>query len=164
MWGEIALTFGTCAISALIPVISAELYLLGMAALTTAPCIWVLAAAAATGQITGKLAYYYAGRGMLRLPWRPARGRWAVRWQRRLARWRAAAETRSGWTTASVGTSAVLGIPPLGAMSVFAGCARLPVAMFAGIGVAGRYARFSLILALPGLLARLFDWRLPALS
>src|SRR2546428_1303196 len=66
MW--LLISVGVAFASALLPIISVEIFLIGL--VTHRPGIpWVaLGAAIAVGQIAGKLIYYFAARGSLPLP------------------------------------------------------------------------------------------------
>lgn len=143
-------TFGYCVVSALLPFVNAEVYLLGIAALTRPPNIWLLAGTAAVGQMIGKIPYYYAGRGALSLPRvlrrEPKPGRWSARFER----WRTKAEDRPLFAAGLLLLSAFVGLPPFAAVVVLAGVVRVPLWLFLATGIAGRYARFACLLALPG--------------
>jgi membrane protein YqaA with SNARE-associated domain len=133
-------TFGYCVASGFVPVLCAELFLIGVAAVTPAPLLGPLAVLAALGQMIGKSGMYLAGAGVLALP--------LGRFQEKLA----AAERRvHAWKSRDllVLVSAFAGIPPLFAMSVLAGTLRFPFARFAAAGFAGRLLRFGLVLAVP---------------
>lgn len=144
-------TFGYCIISALVPLVNAEAYLLGVAALTHAPNVWTLAGCAAGGQMVGKVVYYLAGRGAVRLPRMMRRKQRPGRWAARLERWRERAEERPVYAAGLVLLSAFVGLPPFAAISVLAGVVRLPAWLFVPLGLAGRYGRFAALLAIPGL-------------
>jgi membrane protein YqaA with SNARE-associated domain len=149
----IALTIGVCLLSALIPVVNAEIYLVAL--VTQQPQLpwWLVGLAAAAGQMIGKLLFYYAGRGVLRLPRRlqrlsewERRGRWAGR----LKRFQETCQDRPIWTAGVLLVSAGLGVPPFAAMAVVAGIAQVDVRVFAATGLVGRFIRFGAIAAFPG--------------
>ncbi|MDQ3152742.1 MAG: hypothetical protein M3R63_13820 [Actinomycetota bacterium] len=151
----IALTFAYSVASALVPVVNAELYLVGLMTQRPELAWWLVGLAAAAGQMLGKLVYYYAGRGTLQLPARLRRkadkgteGRWS-RW---LARFRATCRQRPVWTAGVLFTSASVGLPPFLAVAVLAGVAEIRVAVFLTTGLTGRFVRFGAIAASPGLL------------
>jgi len=151
----IGLTFGYALVSALVPVVNAELYLVGLMAGQPQLAWWLVGLAAAAGQMVGKLAYYYAGRGTLALParWRRRSERHSTgRWSRRLARFQQTCRHRPWWTAGVLLTSSVLGVPPYLAIAVLAGMGRVPLPMFLVTGLIGRFARFGAIAASPGLL------------
>lgn len=156
----IALTLGISLISALLPVVNAELYLIALVTQQPQLAWWLVGLAAAVGQLIGKLAFFYLGRGSVRLParWRrlhhaadPQRHR---RWSGRLARFRQTCRDRPVWTAAVLLTAAAVGLPPLAATSFAAGVAGISVRLFVLTGLIGRFARFGAIAASPGLLAQ----------
>lgn len=142
-------TFAYCIVSALLPFVNAEAYLVGVAALTRPPSVWLLALVAAAGQMVGKLLFYYAGRGALRLPRLLQRKQKQGRWAARLRGWRQRAEAKPLFGAGLVLVSALAGLPPFAAVSVLAGVVRLPVWVFAPLGLAGRYGRFLVLLLAP---------------
>ena len=148
MW-ELAAAFGYCALSAVVMVLPAELYLLGAAALTDSADIW-LALAGAVGQVAGKMLSYLVGRGVLntaRLRSR-AKGRWVER-MTRVEEWCAAHE----WGPAAVTfVSAFSGLPPYALVAVLAGSLRMPWWLFAGVSLVGRFLRFWAVVSIPHLL------------
>lgn len=149
----IALTAGVCLVSALLPVVNAEIFLVGL--VTQQPQLpwWLVGLAAAVGQLAGKLVFYYAGRGSLRLPARlrrasARRGRWSA-W---LARFQQTCRNRPGWTAGVLVIAAAIGLPPFAATSFVAGVGRVPLGVFLATGLVGRFARFGAIAAAPTLL------------
>lgn len=143
-------TFGFCLLSAFFPPANAEGYLLIAAARTDTPLV-LLALAAATGQVLGKMAFYLVGYGVVKTPWlqrRAAkRGRF-VRWMERLSVWCA---DHPWGAVGVVALSAGVGMPPIAATSVLAGSLRMPWWLFGLTAWAGRFARFLLVLNIPGL-------------
>lgn len=143
-------TFGFCLLSAFFPPANAEGYLLIVAARTDTPLV-VVALAAATGQVLGKMAFYLVGFGVVQTPWlkrRAARRGRLVRWMERLSRW--CTEHPLG-AVGVVALSAGVGIPPIAATSVLAGSLRMPWWLFALTAWVGRFGRFLLVLHVPGL-------------
>ncbi|WP_022916946.1 YqaA family protein [Ruania albidiflava] len=148
MW-ELAAAFGYCALSAVVMVLPAELYLLGAAAWTDVPGIW-LALAGAVGQVAGKMLSYLVGRGVLsteRLRTR-TQGRWVQR-MTRVEDWC----SEHGWGPAAVTfVSAFSGLPPYALVAVLAGALRMPWWLFAAVSVLGRFLRFWAVVTIPHLL------------
>ncbi|KWX00699.1 hypothetical protein C3Y87_16705 [Carbonactinospora thermoautotrophica] len=149
--GRLALTYGFCVGSAVVPALNAEAYLLALGSLADGPLLWLHALAAAVGQMTGKMLFYAIGRGALSLPRlrrkTTARGRWAAR----IERWQDWAR-RHAWGPAAVSLlSASVGLPPFALWSALAGTLRMQWWSFLLCGLAGRYARFAVVLAAPGL-------------
>lgn len=137
-----AVTFLLAFASGLVPfVINTELYLLGVALLTDASPVAIVALATG-GQMLGKFAVYQAGRGSLRFPWirRRAASGAAMAFAHRPA---AALEVLC--------VSAVAGVPPFYAVSFVCGVLRLPLAAFLAIGTAGRIIRFTAVFLFPAL-------------
>ena len=137
-----AATFGFAFVSGIIPfVLNIELYLLAVAALTSAPAPAIVGLATA-GQTLAKIILYFAGKGALNLTW-----------IKRAAASKAmgAFEKRPGSGLGIVAVSSVLGIPPLYAVSLVAGTLRLPFAAFAALIIVGRTIRFGAVYLAPGL-------------
>ena len=169
MLAWLGITGGVAFGSAVFPLISVELFLVGLVSdhhhHPPMSC-WLLGAVVALGQVAGKLVYFYASRGAVALPafMRPntsaaqRRTRWrvAVHWA---SRWfgvlRAKCERHPGWLLGTTGISAVTGIPPFMAMTMLAGVARMPVGAFLCTTLLGRFLRFSAIAAAPALVLRL---------
>ena len=147
-------TFGVCLLSALVPVVNAEVALVAIALVSPVPPL-VLALVAGLGQMVGKMLFYLLGRGALDPErwrrWRregTASGRWAA-WTARTRAW----AQRHAWGPAVLtGVSAFSGLPPFAVVSVLAGTLRMRWWVFASVGYAGRSARFLLVLLAPGLL------------
>lgn len=164
----LCVTFGVSVGSALLPIISVEVFVVGM--VSSQPELpWLgIAAVVAVGQIIGKLPYFLAARGYIHLPdflhrraprIRPPserRERWKVR-TKRIRGWILALRERCHqhphWMAGTYGISSVLGLPPFMAMTVLAGLARMSMSLFVGAGLLGRFARFSALAASPGLFA-----------
>ncbi|MPY78608.1 MAG: hypothetical protein GEV04_08945 [Actinophytocola sp.] len=168
----LGVTFGIAFGSAIVPVISIEVFVLGMASAESAPHWALIGAVVALGQLTGKMPYYLAARGSIRLPsWlhrtqnnRPAsprRERFRLR-TKRIKMWfetlRERCHRHPHWMAGTLGCSAVIGMPPFMGMAVIAGLARLRLSMFLGIGMVGRFARFGALAASPALFASWFHF------
>jgi membrane protein YqaA with SNARE-associated domain len=150
--------------SALIPLISTEVFVIALITREpNLPCL-ALGAVVAVSQIAGKLFYYLAARGTLRLPSfmhrepRPLTER-RLRWQQRTKRMRAwldriteKCHRHPHWMTGTYGVSAVVGLPPFMATTVLAGLARMPMVTFLTAGLVGRWIRFTLLAMSPALL------------
>jgi membrane protein YqaA with SNARE-associated domain len=163
----LCVTLGVAFGSALLPLVSIEIFLVGLA--MQEPHIpWLaLGAVVAVGQVGGKLLYYYAAKGQLHLPhWlhrrrepKPPTAR-RVRWQLRTKRLRGWIESlrekchrHPRWMVGTYGVSSVLGLPPFMATSVLAGMVRMSLSAFVGAGLVGRFIRFSAVAASPALFA-----------
>ncbi|RSM36723.1 hypothetical protein DMA12_39230 [Amycolatopsis balhimycina DSM 5908] len=164
----ILLTLGVAFGSAIVPLINAEVFLLGLCA--SQPGLhWLwLGAAVAVGQIAGKTLYYLAARGTIKLPkplhdrlhrerpMTPRRVRWQLR-TKRIRGWverlRERCHRHPHWMAGTYGVSSLVGLPPFMATSVLAGLVRMRLATFLTTGLAGRWIRFSLIAASPAMFA-----------
>ena len=168
MFGWLCVTFGVAFGSALLPVFSIEVFVLGL--VTNEPSVHWLAigAVVAVGQVAGKLLYYLAARGSIRLPKflhdrlhrerppSPRRERWHMR-TKRIRGWIDALRERCRrhphWMTGTYGLSSIVGMPPFMATTVLAGLVRMSISTFLAAGLAGRFVRFSALAASPALFA-----------
>lgn len=136
----VALAYG--AMSALVPVVNAEAYALVAAGRSVTPVALLVVVGLACGQTAGKLVLFEAarqGRGRV-----VRRGDKVARWAPRIAH--ALRSRRTGHPL--VLSAAVLGLPPLAAVSLAAGAAGQRRWEFALLCLVGRAARFA-ALALP---------------
>jgi membrane protein YqaA with SNARE-associated domain len=143
-------TFAVSLLSGLVPVVSVEVYLGGVAAATDAAGSPVLLAAlalvAGVGQTVAKVAWYLlAARSMAsrRLQRKLSQERWRLAYER----WHARISGRPVLTTAVLLASACLGFPPLMIIAVVAGSLRVPLAIYVPTVLVGRTVRFWLLLA-----------------
>ena len=136
-------TLGVAVVSAVIPVINIELYLLGAAALAPASMAVPLVLAASIGQLIGKVAVYFAAAGALRLPGKRLRGA--------LEGINTTLRERPRMANALVFASAATALPPFFVVTVAAGAARMNLPAFVVFGFLGRVIRFTVIVALPHL-------------
>ena len=142
--GWLLSTFGYCILSALVPLFNAEVALTALAA-TESPPLWPLAVVAASGQMVGKVVYYFVGRSSLEWRWIKARTE-SPRFQAGLARWRGRLADRPIVSASLVFLSACLGLPPFAVVAVAAGTLRMSLPTFVVVGFAGRLLRFASIL------------------
>lgn len=155
--GLLSTTFGVSVASALLPLISVELFAVGLVLKEPDIPWWVLALVIATGQIAGKLLHYYAARGVIRLPKflrrekkeRDSKGRWRT-W---LESFRENCRNRPVWAGAILLISALASLPPFAAVAIVAGWAQVPVSTFLITGFVGRFARFGALAAAPAAMA-----------
>ncbi|HEX2132125.1 MAG TPA: hypothetical protein VHH15_11245 [Actinophytocola sp.] len=165
----LCVTLGVAFGSALMPLVSVEVFLVGLA-LQEPHIPWLaLGAVVAVGQVGGKLVYYYAARGQLHLPQWMHRRRYRreramtarrIRWELRTKRIRGWVEAlrekcqrHPRWMVGTYGVSSLLGLPPYMATAVLAGMARMSLSAFVSAGLVGRFIRFSAIAASPALVA-----------
>jgi membrane protein YqaA with SNARE-associated domain len=168
MLGWFCLTLGVAFGSALIPVISIEVFVLGLMSSEPGAQWFLVGAAVAIGQIAGKLLYYLAARGSIKLPpvlhdrlhrQRPPtrrRERWRARtkWLRaKVEAVRERCHRHPKWMAGTYGLSSVVGLPPFMATTVLAGLADMRMSTFVTAGLAGRFVRYSVLAACPALFA-----------
>jgi membrane protein YqaA with SNARE-associated domain len=144
-------TFGFALLSALVPVLNVEAYLLAAAVTSDAPAA-LLAAVAAAGQMGGKMLYYLMGRGVIDVARLRRRSTAKGRWAQRMDAVRAWCERHTWGSVGLTLVSAFVGLPPFAVVSVLAGSLRMPWVLFLVAGLVGRYGRFLAILLAPGLL------------
>jgi membrane protein YqaA with SNARE-associated domain len=135
-------TFLYCVASGLVPILNAEIFLVGVAAISPDKSVAAVAILGALGQMIAKSGMYLGGRGMLKLPLGKRRADLdAV--QARIERWRS--------KDLLVFVSASVGLPPFFAVSIFAGTLRFPFVRFMLAGFLGRLLRFGLVVAVPAI-------------
>jgi membrane protein YqaA with SNARE-associated domain len=134
------LALGGAVVSALVPLLNAELLLVGLR-LTTPAAAPLLVVVVAVGQMIGKCALFLtAGRA--------ARGALAPK----LARWGLDGRTRCVGAPMLVASAAV-GLPPFYLMAVAAPVLGIRLRTFALVGLVGRIIRFAAVLAVPAAVA-----------
>lgn len=164
MLGWLFVALGVAFGSAVFPLMSIEVFVIGL--VSSEPTVpWLaIGAVVATGQVAGKLVYYLGARGSIRLPQmlhnrlhrqRPPSAR-RERWRARTKLVRAKIEAvrerchrHPHWMTGTYGVSSILGMPPLMATTVLAGLARMRMSLFLTAGFLGRFIRFSALAAAP---------------
>lgn len=146
--GTVLATFGFCVLSAVIPFLNAELYLLAASALAPRSMAVALVVAASLGQMAGKTVMYFAGRGAVRLPGARLR-RMVAAAQARYAQHDTRGREAVGG--AMILVSAFVGLPPFYVVSVACGMLRVPFVQFFALGLVGRLARFGVIVLAPQL-------------
>ncbi|HEX6041391.1 YqaA family protein [Longimicrobium sp.] len=136
-------TFGVAVLSAVIPLINIEIYLLGASALAPREMVIPLVIAGTLGQVIGKIALYYAGSGALKIP--------GKRLQAALQKMNTQMQERPRMGGALVFVSATLGLPPYYVVTLAAGAAKMNLPMFLGVSLIGRLIRFAIVVAVPQL-------------
>lgn len=169
MW--LLVTLGVSTAAALFPPLSVELFTVGLVLKHPEIPWWLLGLVIAIGQFGGKLVYFYAGRGQIRLPRFLHRKATAAtqespppppptglrRYWHRFYLW-----VRAGWIWlrdkchkhpyvlfGATASSSLIGLPPFAATTVLAGLAGLSLRDFALACIPGRFIRFSLLAASP---------------
>jgi membrane protein YqaA with SNARE-associated domain len=135
-------SFAICGLGALLPFVNTEVYLIGAAALVPRALWPPLVVAGTVGAMAGKVLLYYAGRGMVKLPWRRA--------QRGLASMQERMEARPTVGKLLYSVSAVVGLPPFYVTTLAAGAVGMNFVFFLVVGFIGRLIRFAIVVALPG--------------
>jgi membrane protein YqaA with SNARE-associated domain len=103
-----------------------------------------LVLAATAGQMVGKSAMYFAGRGVVRLP--------GERMHRLVAKAEAWGRNRPGVEGSLVFVSASTGFPPFYVTAIACGMLKVPFGPFFWLGFLGRLARFTVVVVIPQLL------------
>lgn len=133
-------TLAIAVIGAVLPIISIELFLIGVAVVAGSGDAVVLVPLAALGQVVGKLPIYGASRGLANLTTRsPARARRIERVRRWFARWH---------PTVLLAASAALGLPPFSIAATAAGVLGIRLRTFCVVVGLGRAVRFAAIFVL----------------
>ncbi|SEQ54649.1 hypothetical protein SAMN05216188_103403 [Lentzea xinjiangensis] len=165
MLALVALTFGVAFGSALVPFISVEAFVVGVGARWPGVSCFLVGLVVAVAQVLGKLLYFYAARGDIKLPAflhrkRKVRAK-PSRWHRwfgpgtRVHRWgdwiHVKCKAHPNWMAGTHAVSSLVGLPPFMATSVLAGLAGMSTLMFIVTGMVGRFARFSFLAASPAM-------------
>ena len=151
----IGLTFGYSVVSALVPVVNAELYLVGLMTRQPQLAWWLVGLAAAACPVPRSSRRACRPSAPPRLPARLRRRserQNAGRWSRRLTRFQQTCHNRPVWTVGVLLASASIGLPPYLAIALLAGVGRVPLPTFLVTGLVGRFARFGAIAASPALI------------
>jgi membrane protein YqaA with SNARE-associated domain len=127
-------------VSSLVPLLNAELLLIGLA-VASPPAAPFLVVVMAAGQMVGKSVLFLGGGRLTRSTL-----------QSRLARWRLDGRTRRA-RVPLVGISAFTGLPPFYLVSIAAPALGVSFRTFLAVGLAGRLLRFGALVALPQVLA-----------
>ncbi|MFD9739217.1 hypothetical protein [Umezawaea sp. NPDC059074] len=157
----LCLTFGVAVGSAILPIISIELFVIGLVTQQPGISCWWIGFAVATGQVLGKLVYFLAARGSLHLPAflrrkeKPEKpsSPFKLKWKARLDTVRDRCHRHPHWMFGTHAVSSVVGLPPFMFTTVLAGLAGMSTALFVATGAAGRFARFTVLAASPALMA-----------
>jgi membrane protein YqaA with SNARE-associated domain len=152
--GDLLGVLGVAFASALVPLVNIEAYLGVRGSVGGIDNVWVLGLAAGFGQMVGKVVWYYLGASSLHWGWVRRRME-TPKAQARLETWRLRTHERPVLAGALVFASAFSGFPPFAILSVLAGQLRMQLALFFGLGLAGRWLRFTAVLGGAGWLAQL---------
>jgi membrane protein YqaA with SNARE-associated domain len=136
---------GIAVLSALVPVVNIEAYLIGRGAVAAVGNVWLLSGVAAVGQMLGKLVWYYLGANALRWSW-VRRKVEKPKAQARLELWRRRTHQNAWLAGGLTLVSAFSGFPPFAIVAVLAGQLRVSVVLFLVTGTVGRWLRFAAFL------------------
>jgi membrane protein YqaA with SNARE-associated domain len=142
--GRLGLVVGTfvyAVVSAIVPAINTELYLAAVTALAPPSALPGVLLAASLGQVVGKLPFYLAGRGLVKLP--------LGRYEAKVEAYRASFERSPRLTDLALFSSASLGVPPFLVGPYLAGFFRVGLVRFCFYGVLGRLIRFAAVMLVP---------------
>ncbi len=135
-------TYIVCLLAGLIPIINAEIFLVGItlwAVKSPAP-LPAIVLLASLGQMTAKFILYHTAAGAFELP----RGRHKARIEAaraRIEKWRAR-------PTLVLAVSSTLGLPPFYLVSLAAGALKIRMRTFLTVGMIGRVVHFSVVVAI----------------
>lgn len=178
MLAWLGMTLGIAFGSAILPLISIEIFVVGLVTQQPDISCFAIGAVVAVGQVAGKLVYFLWARGDLRLPeFLHSRAKQAIvtpaghaeptepttarpRWRRATTWIRAVVgdlvercRRHPHWMLGTYGVSSLVGLPPFMAMSILAGAVRMRLATFLSVGLVGRFIRFSALAASPALIS-----------
>lgn len=157
----LCLTFGVAVGSAILPLISIELFVIGLMTQQPDMSYLLIGLAVASGQVLGKMVYFLAARGDLHLPAFLKREEKAakpttpfrMKWKARLEKIRERCHRHPHWMFGTHAVSSVLGLPPFMFTTVLAGLAGMSIKTFVATSSIGRFVRFSVLAASPALMA-----------
>lgn len=166
----VGLTFGVALGSAIVPFISVEAWVVGLGTRWPGVPFWLVGLVVAAGQVLGKLIYFYAARGDIQLPKFLHRKEKVRTKPSRLQRWfgegtrihryydwiHQKAKAHPNWAVGTHAVSSLVGVPPFMATTIIAGLAGMSTAVFVATGMVGRFARFSILCASPGVVMSWF--------
>ncbi|WP_428261503.1 VTT domain-containing protein [Haliangium sp.] len=142
-------SFVVALLSGVLPLVNIELFLIGLVALAPDSYSLVpLVAVTTAGQMTAKVAMYWAGRGVLDLP--------LGKYRKSIDKWQHRFNHSEPRLSLFIFTSAATGLPPFFVISILAGTFKMPFWRFLLVGYLGRALRFALCAAFPALVMDLF--------
>lgn len=139
------LTFGStivvCFLSAIVPMVNAELFVVFLGSVATPALLPALVVTATLAHMAGKSVMYVAGASADRLP--------DGRFKRRIMAAHDTVQRRPNLGLVVVFLSALVGVPPFYVVSVVSGVLRFAFGVFFLAGLAGRLLRFTALIYLP---------------
>jgi membrane protein YqaA with SNARE-associated domain len=146
--GIYAGSFAIAMLSGVVPIVNAELYLVGVVlAVGGVPEALVLAVVVALGQMIAKAVLYQSARGVTNGVTKLGRKR-TPKLERMIERARAKVERWRGKPLSVTFVSASVGLPPFYLVSVVAGMLEVRFRAFFAVGLLGRTLRFGTIAVL----------------
>ncbi len=139
------ITFATCLLSALFPLVNAEAYIVAVSLATDSSSLWLLAFVAGAGQTAGKFIWYEAARRAMDSAWVTKRLN-KPGTQELLAQWRERFGAKPWLWSLVLFLSASVGLPPLLILAVVAGQLQVSRVWFGVTVLLGRTLRFAAIL------------------
>jgi len=146
-FGLITASFLAGLISALFPPLNIEVFLFGVAAITKPTGLPAVVVSAAIGQMLGKIGFYFAGRGFMKLP--------LGRYQAKFDEWSVRLGRSKRGVDLVMFSSSLWGVPPFLVVPYLAGVFKLSFERFLLLGMLGRLLRFSAVVSVPALVKAL---------
>ena len=143
--GEVLGLLGVSVASALFPLINIEVYMIGLAAVSTSNHVWLLAAVGGAGQMLGKTVWYYLGANALRWGWVRKKVE-TPKAQAKLELWQRRTRERPAAGAMLLFASGFSGFPPFAIVAVLAGQLRMNLVIFLAVGFVSRTLRFAAFL------------------
>jgi membrane protein YqaA with SNARE-associated domain len=146
-FGLITASFLVGVISALFPPVNIEVFLFGVAAVARPTLLPAVVVSSALGQMAGKIGFYFAGRGFMKLP--------LGRYQAKFDEWSVRLGRSKRGVDMVMFSSSLWGVPPFLVVPYLAGVFKLSFSRFLVLGMIGRLIRFSVVVSVPALVKAL---------
>jgi membrane protein YqaA with SNARE-associated domain len=146
-FGLITASFLVGLISALFPPVNIEVFLFGTAAVARPALLPAVVISASLGQMAGKIGFYFAGRGFMKLP--------LGRYQRKFDEWSVRLGNSKRGVDVVMFSSSLWGVPPFLVVPYLAGVFKLSFGRFLVLGMLGRLIRFSAVVTIPAVIKAL---------
>ena len=146
-FGLITASFLVGLVSALFPPVNIEVFLFGLAAIAKPAALPAVVVSASLGQMLGKIGFYFAGRGFVKLP--------LGRYQAKFDEWSVRLGNSKRGVDIVMFSSSLWGVPPFLVVPYLAGVFKLSFERFLLLGMVGRLLRFSAVVAVPALIKAL---------
>jgi membrane protein YqaA with SNARE-associated domain len=146
-FGLITASFLVGVISALFPPVNIEVFLFGAGAIAKPASLPAVVVSASLGQMLGKIGFYFAGRGFMKLP--------LGRHQAKFDEWSVRLGRSQRGVDLVMFSSSLWGVPPFLVVPYLAGLFKLSFQRFLLLGMVGRLIRFSVVVSVPALVKAL---------